>query len=57
MTAKQYKKLIKTSGLKQNYIADKLALSREHLNRILNGSVSMPEYVDRNLETLLRPSR
>ncbi len=57
MTTKQLKKMVKRSGLKQNHIASKLGISREHLSRVLNGRVRLTGHIALNLECITRESQ
>lgn len=44
---------IKESGLRQNFLADKLGLSKSHFNQMIKGTATMPEHIRNKLNELL----
>lgn len=44
---------IKKSGFRQNFIADKLGLSKSHFNQMIKGTATMPERIRNRLNKLL----
>jgi predicted XRE-type DNA-binding protein len=50
------KEQIKTSGLKQNFIASKIGVSKEHLNRMLKSNEVPAKYMVEILSLLKKVS-
>jgi len=50
---KQLKEKIQKSGLKQNFIAEKVGVGNSHLTMMLNGNAVMPEDVRNKINELL----
>jgi len=48
------KDLIRQSGLKQQFIADKIGVGASHLTMMLNGNANMPEDVRNKITDLLK---
>lgn len=49
------KEKIKESGLKQNFIAQKVGIGESHLTMMLSGKATMPEDVRNKIDILLKP--
>lgn len=47
------KEKIEKSGLKQKFVAEKLGITPEHFNQMVNGRVTMPEKVRNEVNELL----
>lgn len=50
---KQLKEKIRQSGLKQNWIADKVGIGNSHLTMMLNGNAKMSDEVEDNINKIL----
>lgn len=49
----QLKEKIRLSGLKKNFIADKVGVSPAHLTMMLNENATMPEEIRNKINALL----